>query len=210
MKKNIIYLSILLSLLFFSCEKTPEIKEKTSTLINVFSTPIQEPIKEIEPIILYSGKYEFKIIPKAKYSISAEVVSASTYQNDWNSKVAPVDLALVWGTLANPDLIDMIEFSQKNRWYFYRFPSNFPKTKNFIVEHSANTHMIPSNENLRLALKTIKKYDFIKAKGYLVRVEAVIDGKSYWWNSSLSRKDSGNNSCELFYITNLQINKNIY
>jgi len=208
--KLLLILIILISLLSSFCNPSPDIKKTDSSFIDILSYPKQELTKEIKPFVVSSGKYSFKITPKASYSISAKVVSAKTYSSDWNSKIAQVDLALIWGDLVRDKYRKFVEFSQKNRWYYYRYYSEFPGSKQFIIEHSANNHMIPSTENIKKALKHISVDDNIRAKGYLVKVDAEIDGKRYWWNSSLSRKDSGNNSCELFYVLELKVNENIY
>jgi hypothetical protein len=31
-----------------------------------------------------------------------------------------------------------------------------------------------------------------------------------WWKSSLTRNDTGDNSCELFYVTKVRIGNNVY
>ena len=36
------------------------------------------------------------------------------------------------------------------------------------------------------------------------------DGKTVWWNTSLSRTDSGDGSCELIYLTKARIGNRIY
>ena len=41
-------------------------------------------------------------------------------------------------------------------------------------------------------------------EGYLVYIEAATPkGKTFTWNSSLSREDSGDGACEIFYVTKL-------
>ncbi len=208
--KLLLILIIVISFLSSFCNPSPDIKKTDNSLINILGYPKQELTKEIKPFVVTSGKYSFKITPKALYSISAKVVSATTYSSDWNSKIAQVDLALIWGDLVRDEYRKFIEFNQKNRWYFYRYYPEFPKDKQFIIEHSANNHMIPSTENIKKALKHISVGDNIKAKGYLVKVDTEMNGKRYWWNSSLSRKDSGDNSCELFYVLELKVNEKIY
>ena len=37
------------------------------------------------------------------------------------SKISPVDLAIVWGKLAEPEFDKYITYSQGNRWYHYKW-----------------------------------------------------------------------------------------
>ncbi len=206
---KITIVSILTFLISF-CSPAPDIKGTNSTLIDVFKYPVQELTDAISPIIINLNEGEFKILPKAFYTVSAVVVSSESYSSGWTGEIAPVDLALVWGPLADPEIRNMVKFSQRNRWYFYRFPSSFPMNNQFIIENSANTHMIPSSENIKRALKKISIGDKIEIKGFLVKINGDKDGKKYWWNSSFSRKDTGNGSCELLYVSELRVNENIY
>ncbi len=211
MKNKYLLIPIIIFFLLMSfCNPAPEVKEVDTTDIDIFSHPVQELTDEIDPIILTLDEGVFTILPIATYSISAQVISSKSYSSGWNAKIAPVDLALAWGELADPTIQNMIEFSQRNRWYFYRYPQSFPKSKQFIIEQSANTHTIPATENIKRALKHIIIGDNVKIEGFLVKINGQKNGRKYWWKSSLSRKDTGNNSCELLYVLELRVNNNIY
>jgi hypothetical protein len=113
---------------------------------------------------------------------------------------------LTWGKVAQYN--DRIDFhwSQENRWYFWRFGSFDDEAliggSGIVTANSANTHMIPADENVRKLLSYIRTGDYVKMTGYLVNV--TINGDhTFHWNSSTTRTDSGAGSCEVFYVTGI-------
>ena len=63
-------------------------------------------------------------------------------------------------------------------------------------------HMIPSSNQIARALKRVRRGQVVQLSGYLVKIEAP-DG--WQWRSSLSRKDTGNGSCEVIYVKDFRI-----
>ena len=80
----------------------------------------------------------------------------------------------------------------------------------YIITHSANNHIIPATENVQRALKIIKKRDRVVLEGYLVNLKGTYKGREVRWNTSLSRTDTGNGSCELFYVSKVRIDTRVY
>jgi hypothetical protein len=68
---------------------------------------------------------------------------------------------------------------------------------------SANEHCIPATPEIKKALLKIKKYDLVTIKGYLVSAKK----KNWSWVSSLTRRDTGANSCELIWVTEVSRSK---
>ncbi len=209
MKKLQILLILSMLLITLSCEKAI-VSKLTSGKPAAEPDPEQELVIDPEPIIISNDSGKFIITPVAKYSISARVVSKRSYTGKWNASLSQVDLALVWGKLSDKNMDKFISYKQKNRWYFYRYSPEFPLDNNYIITHSSNNHLIPSNYNLSLALKEIRKNDLIEIKGYLVKVSGFIGKKKVFWGTSTSRKDSGDRSCELIYANSLRINDKIF
>jgi hypothetical protein len=172
--------------------------------------PIQTPYKSDEPIIREVKNGHFTITPVAEYKISGVVVSKETYSSEWEGKVSPVDLAIVWGKLAEPEYDRYITYSQSNRWYFYKYKQGSPFDNSYIISHSANNHIIPANENIRRAVKTIGRKDKIVLEGFLVNIKGSYKEQTVIWNTSLSRTDTGHSSCELFYVSKVKIDTKVY
>jgi hypothetical protein len=150
------------------------------------------------------------LTPVAEYKVSGVVVSKKAYGDGWESQISPVDLAIVWGRLAEPEYDRYIKYWQGNRWYFFRYKEGSPFDHPFVVMHSGNHHMIPENGNVHRALKLIRKKDKVVLEGYLVNVRGTYRGKGVFWNTSLSRSDTGNGSCELFLVSRVRIDTEVY
>ncbi len=142
-----------------------------------------------------------KIYPKANYRIYAMVMSKKNYNWSWDSKIIPYDLALAWNKLMLPKYQKGIRYSQGNRWYYFRADSSFPLSKSYIARHSANTHIIPADNNIKKAIDRIRVKNKIYLEGYLVNLKGKVKNREAFWNSSLTRNDTGDGSCELFYVT---------
>jgi len=144
-----------------------------------------------------------EIVPLARYRLAAEVKGVERYSRGWQGQFAPCDLALAWGELAGARADRFIRYSQGSRWYHYRFAAGTPFSPDYIAAHSANTHVAPATKNLRLALRRVRKGDRLILEGDLIRVTGRAKRGTFYWNSSTSRLDTGDNSCELLYLHRL-------
>ena len=71
-----------------------------------------------------------------------------------------------------------------------------------ISQHSSNNHIIAANGDIEMKVWSIRRGDHVRLKGYLVNLDGNGDGgKTYHWHSSTTRNDTGNHSCEVFYVT---------
>lgn len=165
--------------------------------------PIQVPYEQNGPIIkVYDGD-KFSIIPVAKYKVSVLVVSKKFYNDD---KPSPIDIVFLWGKIADPHYTDYLEISQHDRIVKYNYKLDSPYSKSYIDSHGSNAHIIPANDNIFSGLKTIYNNQIVHMEGYLVNVE----GPKGTWKTSLSRRDTGIGSCEIFYVKKLKLNNQTY
>ena len=74
--------------------------------------------------------------------------------------------------------------------------SGFPPEE--ITRSATNAHLIPADDAIRAALFSMSPGSVVEIRGLLVNAKAE-DG--FYWNSSLSRTDSGAGACELIYVT---------
>ena len=142
----------------------------------------------IENLSAFEG--EFRVLSREDYSMGRE------------AEVSPVDFALGWGRMAEPQIYKQLSIRQSNRWYYWRYENTPPIDVREIETHSANMHMIPANKEIAKQLSKVQKDDLIYLKGHLVEVRAQ-DG--WIWRSSLTREDTGNGACELFLIEDIRI-----
>jgi len=207
-KNHLIFLVILL-LLLCGCDK-PTLTGVESDKIDTSQDPIQKPINSPEPMIIEFKNSHFTVTPIAEYKLSGMVVGKKTYSDDWEGKISPLDLAIAWGQLAEPEYSQYITYSQRNRWYFYHYKPGRPFDHSYVIPHSSNNHIIPGNKNIALAVKTIQGKNTIAIEGLLVNLMGTYKGQTVTWNTSLSRTDTGNGSCELFYVTKVRIHTKVY
>ncbi len=138
----------------------------------------------------------YRITPLAEFEIKARVLSKTRYRLDREAELAPIDLALGWGPMSDSSVLDRIEISQSNRFFYWRV-TEFPIPRREIERNAANMHLIPADAAVEAALKSVRAGQVVALTGYLVRVDAS-DG--WHWKSSLRRDDTGNGACELIWV----------
>ncbi len=178
--------------------------------IDTSQDPVQVPYKADEPMTREVKNGYFTITPVAEYKISGVVVGKGTYSSDWDGEISPVDLAVAWGKLAEPGSHRYITYTQGNRWYFYQYKPGNSFDNSYVISHSSNNHIIPANENIRRAVRTVERKDKIVLEGLLVNLKGIYKEQPVTWNTSLSRTDAGNGSCELFYVSKVRIDTKVY
>ena len=181
-----------------------------SDSLSVEQEPLQSPIETAESFEIQVPRGTFTVTPLAHYSIAALVVSKKKYSTDWNAQLAPFDLALAWGDLALPENNRQVKYEQYSRWYRFKVEPDSSLSIDYIYKHSANTHLIPANSNVHRAIEQIQEKDVVLLEGYLVNLKGTYKNRTYFWNSSTSRADTGNGSCEVLYVKRIQIEDRIY
>ncbi len=145
---------------------------------------------------------EYMLQPQAAFEITARVLSKTKYTFDQNADLAPYDLALGWGPMSQHAVLDTLKIWQDHRWYYYQYEGN-PVIPNVEMgKHSANMHLIPDTDDIKNKIKAAKRGDAIHLTGYLVNVTG--DG-GYYWNSSLTRTDTGDGACEVVWVKSFEI-----
>lgn len=133
----------------------------------------------------------------AEYAISGRVLSSTRYRLGRSAALAPFDLALGWGRMTEPAVVDRLVIHQGGRWYFWSYRGDPPLPLREIETSSANLHLIPADAAVARALRRASTGQAIALRGYLVELRAA-DG--WQWRSSMSREDTGDGSCELLYV----------
>lgn len=195
----VVLVIFLFGLFFDLVSYQPEIK------IPYLESPLQTEISDKEKMSLFFVKrykdYDIVISPQARYKIHARILSKCPYFFDMQAYLAPYDLALGWGRYAVKENYSKVAFFQFGRWYYYYYPS-FEFSD--VGDYSSNNHILYANDNILKGIKKIKKHDEVYMEGYLVDIEAVNSkGNQFVWNTSLSRDDSGDGACEVFYVTKI-------
>ena len=143
----------------------------------------------------------YSFTPLANFSLEARVLSRKKYSLGREAELSPLDLALGWGPMSDNQVLEKIDISQGNRFYYWRV-KQFPIPKKEIIRHSSNMHMIPSDAQVAKQLAGVRKGDLVAITGQLVKIHA---GDGWRWQSSLSRTDTGNGACELVWVKAVSI-----
>ncbi|HEX7004901.1 MAG TPA: hypothetical protein VF168_12020 [Trueperaceae bacterium] len=144
---------------------------------------------------------EYRVDPLAQYDVTARVLSTHGYSAKREAEVSPIDFALGWGPMADRGLLESLNVSQRNRWYFVRW-RNAPVRAEEVIANSANTHLLPANPQVAAQLQAVQPGDIVRLRGYLVEVSA---NDGWTWTSSTKRTDTGDGSCEVLWVESVEV-----
>jgi hypothetical protein len=144
---------------------------------------------------------EFKLTPRAEYRIEARVLRTERYNFGTEAELSPIDFAMGWGVMSNSDTLKHFRVTQSAR-FFTLYPDEQAIDIKDALLHSANMHLIPSSDRIRRTLLKTRPGHIARLEGYLVNVTRS-DG--FYWNSSLTREDTGAGACELMYVTTAEL-----
>lgn len=142
------------------------------------------------------------LTPKATYDITARVLGRENYRFDALADLIPEDIALGWGPMSDNIVLDRFEISQSSRFFWWRPLDQMPIATRDVIEHSANTHVIPADATIARELGRLRAGQVVRLQGLLV------DGKrddGMYFRTSLTRHDSGEGACEVLYVEQVMI-----
>jgi hypothetical protein len=137
---------------------------------------------------------------RANYQITARILGRERYHFDALSDLVPEDLALGWGPMSDNRILRSIDITQSNRFYYWRVPASSPLPKDVIITHSANTHVIPQNAQVRRQLSRLRPGEVVTMSGELV--DGLRDD-GLWIRTSLVRSDTGAGACEVLLVSDV-------
>jgi hypothetical protein len=145
----------------------------------------------------------YRFTPLAKYQISARVVRTSRYWFGSGSDIGPMDLLLAWGPMSDTANLQKVDFARCNRCMRWTLLDGSLPVKT-VSENIANVHIIPANGEVWKDVKGVRREDTVTMTGYLVHVTT---DAGYSWKSSTTRTDTGDGSCEVFWVDKLSIDR---
>lgn len=166
--------------------------------ILVQESPVQTLLPEAQPSIRHN---DIALAPLAEFTLRARVLGKRKYHFDRGSSLAPIDLALGWGEMSDSTVLEQLDISQRDRFYFLRWRKDPPLSEQRMMEQSTNLHAIPGSALVAEKLARLRSGQIIFLRGKLVQAHYQDGGH---WKSSLSRQDTGNGACELMWIEDLQ------
>lgn len=142
---------------------------------------------------------DYLIQPQAAYDIEARVLSTERYRFDGGSNLAPIDFAVGWGPMSDSAVLDHFRVTQGAR-FFTIYPDEKAIDLTLALRSAANMHLIPADSAIADRLMSVRVGSVVHLEGFLVNVTRD-DG--FYWNTSLTRDDTGNGACELFFVQSL-------
>ncbi|MBR1601309.1 MAG: hypothetical protein IJ677_07000 [Alphaproteobacteria bacterium] len=182
-----------------------------------------------QDIPVKASKMTFIVSPKVRYAVTGKVAYVERYSTLWEkfahghdlshsiyNDLSPLDLTLVYGSLANKDKYSLINFDHEYRTAKLTYPRN-AISHNDLINYLNNYHIIPANKRIRHALDTILTDDTIYIEGYLSDVTAIEEPRFILktglrhnqWHEELY---GGNYApmCFVLYTTKIIINHRVY
>jgi hypothetical protein len=198
--RRFLYLSIVVTIFI---AVTYELSSNDFTGPDYIPPPVQTNLQQAETIVIEGDEGPVTLELLATYDINAAVKSTINFTSDFSSQISPRDLALAWADINQQKYDRYISYSQKDRWYYFTVRGSSNVDIDYVDLNSANTHIIPANQDIESTLMEVKTDDYITMKGYLVN--AVFSNGS--WKTSLVREDTGDGSCEIMYVTDIVIHE---
>jgi hypothetical protein len=141
---------------------------------------------------------------RAHYHITARVLGVERYSIDTLAKLVPEDLALGWGPMSDSGTLRTFEISQSNRFLYWRPKGAMTLSRDTVIAHSANTHVIPADPAVARRLSHLRRGQVVTLSGDLV--DGVRDdGASI--KTSLVRTDTGPGACEVMLVREVEIER---
>jgi hypothetical protein len=142
------------------------------------------------------------LTPRANYDITARILSREDYHFDNLAALIPEDLALGWGAMSDNQVLRSFKITQGGRFYFWMPIAALPIPREDVIEHSANTHVIPADSVVRHQLARLRVGQVVHLTGVLV--DGVRDD-GWRVRTSLTRKDTGAGACEIMLVENVEV-----
>lgn len=142
------------------------------------------------------------LTPRARYNITARVLSREDYSFDLLADLALEDLALGWGPMSDNRILRDFKITQSARFYSWRPLTALPIPRQEVIRHSANTHVIPLDPLVRSQLRSVRVGQVVRLTGLLVDG---VRGDGVYIHTSLTRDDSGAGACEVMLVERVEI-----
>ena len=142
---------------------------------------------------------DYELTPLADFEIEARVLSVERYNTDGGARISPIDFALGWGPMSDSAVLSHFRIRQGGR-FFAIYPDEQAIDLRTAMVNASNMHLIPADGELESQLKSVKTGNIVRLRGKLV---SVLGPDNFTWRSSLSRTDTGDGACELFYVESL-------
>ena len=169
----------------------------------------EQVLVENDPAIEFEAKrHHVRLQPRATYKITGYAAETSRQLLDEWDFVMPMDVALVWGPVADPAVLSHVKFHLSERYVSYWHDAATPASGQ-LPSHIANNHLIPADEGVAKDLARIRIGDLVTLRGKLVDVHINdASGKQVFRaRTSLTRNDVGSGACEIIWVESVEVER---
>ncbi len=171
--------------------------------------PLQEEVGAA-PIELDLKGFRIRLTPRATYRITGYAAETSRVLLDEWDFISPLDVALVWGLVADPAALRHMKFHLSRRYVSYFWDGDLaPQVRGAIPSHISNNHLVPAGEEVAKELDRIRVGDLVTLSGKLVDIE-IRDASGRvvrTSRTSLSRYDTGSGACEQIWVESAEVER---
>lgn len=179
----------------------PPMPEPRPVAIRMPSAPEQDNLDQPVPLLGAVGPSEARLLGRARFSATVQILGIAHYRDEWEGGLAPVDLAVGWGPMFARDALDNVTITQADRFYYWKVPGSEPWTAHTVAAHSANMHIIPGNPSVLAQVRGMRPGDRVRLHGLLVDA---VRPDGFLWRTSLTRDDTGPGACEIFLVLHIE------
>lgn len=154
--------------------------------------------------LTWEKPFEFKnatIIPLRKISGEVRVLEKKRYFFDSKKEFSPADILIGWKALSDERNLDHIRFSLNKRLFDYEFTKP-PLPLNEILSQIDLWHLVPSNEDVDIKIKKLRKGHIIYLEGFVVDIEPQ---SKYAWRSELVNPKNQNFKNTIVWVNKLSV-----
>ncbi|MCK5211620.1 hypothetical protein KAJ89_02865 [Candidatus Parcubacteria bacterium] len=154
---------------------------------------------------------DYRVVPLADYKLQGLIVTHNNinawynYYHDKDS-VNLKDICVIWGENIADNIYQKMKF-KSGEWTCYFESWDSDTWRVFDPNKLSNNHLLAKDLSLQKKIRNLNIGDQVYLEGMLVSYgKAGLDEK-YYRASSMSRTDSGNHSCETFFVEKLEVIK---
>jgi hypothetical protein len=143
----------------------------------------------------------FRLTAVARYALRGRVLGTKRYHGGVQAPLVPVDVAIGWGRMSDQAVLDQLDVTMGNRFFFYEWRGSPPIPQDEIKCSAANNHVISATDQVRSRIAHLRIGQIVELQGWLVDADGP---NGFHWPTSRRRDDTGNGACELFYVEEAQ------
>lgn len=208
--KNLIKIILLISIIALATSffKKDTLPDRVNILKELYSEPIQTEI-DLKEFVEKRNGVSYLIEPLFKYRLYGMIVTYhhsnsvfdithKRYKDYINTK----DITVIWGYNLKEGDYKQVKFSHGDFTGYYQLPYGQIK---FEPRYFSNNHLLAADTQTEKTFMQAQTGDQIYLEGYLINyAHSKASGTR---NTSITREDAGDNSCEIIYVTDFKILK---